>query len=145
MVCCFFGHRDTPQDIRPLIKETVLKLVEENDDVVFYVGNQGGFDAMAHGVLKELSETDPRIVYSVVLAYMPGEKGEFDSDLYDDTMYPEGLETVPRKFAISARNKWMVEKADTVICYKVVDFGGAAQFVNMAARRGKRIINLAER
>lgn len=59
MVCCFFGHRDTPQDIRPLIKETVLKLVEENDDVVFYVGNQGGFDAMAHGVLKELSETDP--------------------------------------------------------------------------------------
>ena len=145
MVCCFFGHRDTPQDVRPLIKETVLKLVEENDDVVFYVGNQGGFDAMAHGVLKELSETDPRIVYSVVLAYMPGEKGEFDDDLYDDTMYPEGLETVPRKFAISARNKWMVEKADTVICYKVVDFGGAAQFVNMAARRGKRIINLAER
>ena len=145
MVCCFFGHRDTPQDIRPLIKETVLKLVEENDDVVFYVGNQGGFDAMAHGVLKELSETDPRIVYSVVLAYMPGEKGEFDGDLYNDTMYPEGLETVPRKFAISTRNKWMVEKADTVICYKVVDFGGAAQFVNMAARRGKRIINLAER
>ena len=145
MVCCFFGHRDTPQNIRPLIKETVLKLVEENEDVVFYVGNQGGFDAMAHGVLKELSETDPRIVYSVVLAYMPDEKGEFDDDLYDDTMYPEGLETVPRKFAISARNKWMVEKADTVICYKVVDFGGAAQFVNMAARRGKRIINLAER
>ena len=145
MVCCFFGHRNAPQNVRPLIKEAVLKLAEESDDVMFYVGNQGGFDAMAHGVLKELHETDPRIAYSVVLAYMPGKKGAFDGNLYDDTIYPEGLGTVPRKFAISARNKWMVEKADTVICYQVVDFGGAAQFINLAARRGKRIINLAER
>ena len=60
-------------------------------------------------------------------------------------MYPEGLESVPRRFAISWRNKWMVGESDTVICYIAHSWGGAAQFVELAERKKKTVINLAKK
>lgn len=145
MVCCFFGHSQTPYSVRSLLEREIIKLLEENDIVQFYVGNHGNFDAMVRSTLKGLRDAYPNFTYNVVLAYMPGKKDEFAiEDPYEDTIYPEGLETVPRRYAISARNKWMVEKTDMVICYKQWDGGGAAQFIRMAERKGKEIINLAD-
>ena len=58
------------------------------------------------------------------------------------SVYPEGIETVPRKFAITYRNKWMLKKADTVICYVAHPSSGAGQFVELAEKQGKRVLNL---
>jgi hypothetical protein len=55
-----------------------------------------------------------------------------------DTLLPDGIETAPRRFAISFRNKWMVNKSDFVICYITHSFGGAAQYVELAKRQGKK-------
>ena len=144
MVCCFFGHSHTPDSVRPLLKEQVEKLLSEYEDIHFYMGNHGNFDAMARRTMKELKTQYPHLSYNVVLAYLPGKKYEFEAeDAYADTLHPDGLEFVPRRFAISARNKWMVEQSDMVICYKIADGGGAAQFIRMAERKGKAIINLA--
>ena len=58
-------------------------------------------------------------------------------------LYPE-LERVPPRFAITHRNRYMVEKADLVIAYVSRARGGAYQAYRHALRKGKTVINLAE-
>lgn len=145
MICCFFGHSNCPDNIRQNLKDEIVKIMGGPENVMFYVGHQGQFDSMVRSILKELIKEGMEVNYAVVLAYMPGEKYEFDSqDEYVDTMFPEGLENVHPKYAISWRNNWMISKSDTVICYVLYHTGGAYQFVEKARRKGKEIINLAD-
>ena len=141
MVCTFFGHKDTPKNIEPTLRTTLVDLIENHGATEFYVGNNGNFDTMVRRQLEDLSHTYP-ITYNVVLAYLPTKKSEYDD--YTNTILPEGIETVPKRFAISYRNKWMVEQADIVVTYVTHGFGGAAQFKEMAERKGKIIIELSE-
>ena len=78
----------------------------------------------------------------MVLAYLPTKKSEYED--YTNTILPEGIETAPKRFAISYRNKWMVEQADIVITYVTHGFGGAAQFKALAERQGKTVIELSD-
>lgn len=145
MTCCFFGHKDTPSPVRGALETVIVDLIENHGADSFLVGHQGSFDGMVLGTLRKLKEWYPHITYNVVLAYMPGEKTERDLYAPEETMYPEGLESVPRRFAISWRNKWMVGESDTVICYIAHSWGGAAQFVELAERKKKTVINLAKK
>ena len=140
MVCTFFGHKDTPKEIEPTLRSTLIDLIENKNVNVFYVGNNGNFDTMVRHQLEDLSQTYP-ITYSVVLAYLPTEKNKYDN--LTNTIYPEGLETVPKRFAISWRNKWMIQQSDIVVTYVTHSFGGAVQFKVLAERHGKTIINLS--
>lgn len=120
-------------------------MLEESETDMFYVGHQGHFDGMVRSVMKELIKEGKTVNYAVVLAYMPVQRYEFDSpDEYADTMFPEGLESVHPKFAITWRNNWMISESDTVICYVKYRTGGAYRFVEKARRKGKTIINLAD-
>ena len=141
MVCTFFGHKDTPKEIEPTLRSTLIDLIENKNVNVFYVGNNGNFDTMVRRQLEDLSQTFP-ITYSVVLAYLPTEKSKYDN--LTNTIYPEGLEIVPKRFAISYRNKWMIQQADAVVTYVTHSFGGAWQFKAMAERQGKMVIELSE-
>lgn len=144
MTCCFFGHSNCPNNIRQKLKEEIVKMMDGSESVMFYIGHQGDFDSMVRSVMKELIKEGMEVNYAVVLAYMPGQKYEFAlPDEYADTMFPEGLENVHPKFAISWRNSWMISKSDSVICYVKYHTGGAYQFVEKARRKGKTIINLA--
>lgn len=136
-ICTFFGHRDCPESIRGKLREAVEWLIREKNVVIFYVGNQGRFDAMALGVLRELRQEYPHIRYGVVLAYPP--KGPVEPE----AMYPEGLETVPPRYAISRRNDWMLRQTDYVITYITHSWGGAAQYGEKARKQGKYIFPLA--
>ena len=141
MICAFFGHKDTPESIRPLLEAVVKQIIERYPDTTFYVGNNGNFDRMVLSVLKSLSQDFPTISYAIILAYLPtGKSAEFDSL---STIYPEGIECVPKKYAISYRNDWIVKKADIVVCYITRSFGGAAKFVEKAKRTGKTVYNIA--
>lgn len=144
MTCCFFGHSNCPNNIRQKLKEEIVKMMDGPESVMFYIGHQGDFDSMVRSVMKELIKEGMEVNYAVVLAYMPGQKYDFAlPDEYADTMFPEGLENVHPKFAISWRNSWMISKSDLVICYVKYRTGGAYQFVEKARRKGKTIINLA--
>ena len=70
MTATFFGHKDTPKEIEPTLRTTLVELIENHNASVFYVGNNGNFDTMVRRLLKELSQVYP-ITYSVVLAYLP--------------------------------------------------------------------------
>ena len=141
MVCTFFGHKDTPKNIEPTLRTTLVDLIENHDATEFYVGNNGNFDTMVRRQLENLSQTYP-ITYNIVLAYIPTKKSEYDS--FTNTLLPEGIETMPKRFAISYRNKWMIQQADAVVTYVTHSFGGAAQFKAMAERQGKTVIELSE-
>lgn len=119
----------------------IERLITEDQVDIFYVGNNGNFDRMVNVTLQQLKKKYPQISHFIVLAYINGKKRyEFEEET--KTIYPDGLETVPQRFAISHRNKWMVNHSDYVIGYIRRSWGGAAQFFRMAERKGKTAINL---
>ena len=50
--CTFFGHRDCPETIKPKLRSTIIDLIENHNVDMFYVGNQGRFDAIVRGVVR---------------------------------------------------------------------------------------------
>lgn len=137
--CTFFGHRECPDSIKIKLRELLIDLITNNNVDMFYVGNQGQFDAIVHSVLRELKKKYPQINYAVVLAYMPGKQTEYDD--YSNTMLPEGIESVHPRYAISWRNNWMLRQSDCVVTYITHSWGGAAQYTEKARNEGKTIFN----
>ena len=144
MTCCFFGHKDTPLSVYDKLKEVVEKLIVEDGVASFLVGNQGHFDSLVLNALRHLKEKYPHINYNVVLAYMPAEKEAWNPYEFGETMLPEGIESVHPRYAISWRNKWMVNESDVVVAYITHSWGGAAKYVETASKRNKEIINIAK-
>ena len=138
--CCFFGHREVTHNIRPKLTAVIEKLITEDGVTEFYVGHQGQFDSMVFSVLKELKSRYPQIRYTVVLAYMPD---KHIKELYgEDTLFPDGLETVPKRFAISRRNDWMIQQSGFAVCYVHKITGGAVKFREKAEKKGLQVINI---
>lgn len=140
--CTFFGHRDSPEIIKPKIRTAVIDLIENHGVTMFYVGNQGNFDRMVRSVLKEVTTAYPEVGYAVVLAYMPSTKTANNYEDFSDTMLPEGIEKVPKRYAIPWRNKWMIAQADFVVTYVTHPCGGAAQFSVLAKSKGKIVYDI---
>lgn len=136
MTCTFFGHRDCPKDIEQSLRCAIIDLIEKKEVNKFYVGNQGNFDSMVYRTLKNLSKKYT-LEYDVVLAYLPHRHNH-----YDKTIFPEGIENVPPRFAINHRNKWMIDHSDFVITYVRYSLGGAAKFKELAIKQNKIVINL---
>ena len=85
MVCCFFGHSNTPDTVRQNLRAEIIKMLDGPESVEFLVGHQGSFDSMVRSVMKELIREGRKVNYSVVLAYMPGQRREFeDPKEYED-------------------------------------------------------------
>lgn len=142
--CTFFGHRIINKDIKDLLTRQIDILIAEHGVNVFYVGNNGQFDHLVAAVLREVKLHNPQISYSIVLAYLPEREKEYNQLSYTETIYPEGLEYTPPRFAISKRNQWMVQQSDYVIAYVEHSIGGAAQFTEYARKKHKTVINLAD-
>ena len=139
MTCTFFGHRNTPATVRPILRQVIIDLIEQRGVTHFYVGNQGNFDAMARSLLAELAQIYP-IRYDVVLAYLPKEN---DPSLDESHMLlPDGFEAVPPRFAIDHRNRWMIDQSDYVVTYVRNSIGGAAKFKSLAERKGKTVVEV---
>ena len=122
LACTFFGHRDLNCDIKSEISKQIEILIKQYDVKLFYVGNNGKFDFAVTDVLKELRAHNLSLKYNIVLAYPPQKSEYYDCS---DTIYPEGIECVPKRFSILYRNKWMISHSDFVICHITHEFGGA--------------------
>lgn len=137
MTVTFCGHSEVinQDDVRVWLHETVEKLIELGVDM-FLLGGYGAFDRMASSVVWKLKQEYPHIQSVLVKPYPDREMDESECDW---TVYP-GLENVPRKFAISHRNRYMVGKADYVVAYITHGWGGAAQTLEYAKQKKKSII-----
>lgn len=138
--CTFFGHRQCPEAVKPMLRAVIEDLIVCHGVTTFYVGNQGQFDFFVRGTLRQLEQEYPHIHYGVVLAYMPKK----DED-HSDTMLPEGIESVHPRYAITWRNRWMLDRADFVVTYITHSWGGAAKFAQAAEKKEKTVINLGEK
>lgn len=137
--CTFFGHSDCPDSIKSKLRKVLVELITKHSVDMFYVGNQGKFDALVRSTLQELIKEYPWINYAVVLAYVPQKRTEYED--YSDTMIPEGIEYVHPHYAISWRNRWMIKQSEYVVAYVVHSWGGAAQYTKKARKEGKTVFN----
>ena len=143
MVCTFFGHRDALGLDERVLENALREQIEGGADQ-FYVGHQGEFDRMVFVCLQKLRERYPHISVTVVLAYLTGKKS--GAAVYGGcSIYPEGLESVPPRFAIDKRNEWMIRQADICLCYVTSPGGGAHKFMKRAERAGLTVINLGSK
>lgn len=139
-VVTFCGHGDFygDEDVKRWLRDTVEALILRGADD-FLLGGYGGFDACAASVVWALKKKYPTIRSTLILPYLDR---TVDASKYDGTLYPP-LENVPRRYAISRRNEYMVNEADIVVAYVTHGWGGAATTLAYAKRKKKEIINYA--
>ena len=130
-VCFFIGHRDTPEHVYPTLEQAVEQLITQGV-TEFYVGNHGSFDRMAARAVIAAKQHHPQVRLTMLLAYHPGERPVTLPPAFDGSLYPPGMENVPRRFAIPRANRWMVEHCTHLVAYvnhpaskagKVVEWG----------------------
>lgn len=137
MIVTFCGHREVQktETVWKWLYETVEELIMEGADC-FFLGGYGQFDSMAADVVRELQGKYPHIRSVLVLPYLDR---EYDASGYDESVYPP-LEKVPRRYAISRRNEYMIDNADVIVAYVVYGFGGASKTLKYAESKQKRIL-----
>lgn len=72
--CFFIGHRETGEEVLPLLRQEVERHVIEYGVEAFVVENYGGFDRMAAKAVAEAKECYPHITLSLLLPYHPAER-----------------------------------------------------------------------
>ena len=149
MIITFCGHASYVQ--KQGDEEAMLALLEEvigDDPAELYLGGYGAFDAFAHRCGSKYRDTHPNVKLIFVTPYITEsyQKSHLEpvKPLYDAIVYPP-IENVPFRFAISHRNKWMVEQADILIAYITHEFGGAYTTCKYAKSKKKRILDFAAR
>lgn len=55
-VCTFFGHADSPTNIKKEIQKVIEDLILQKGVNTFYVGTNGNFDRMVQSVLIDLKK-----------------------------------------------------------------------------------------
>ena len=145
--CYFIGHREADERLLPVLKETIQQLISRENVRHFYAGGYGGFDRIAGLAVKEVKKQNADITLHLVLPYHPAERAIEAPDGYDGTYYPEGLENVPRQFAIVRVNKIMVDTSDWLIAYVRHGASNSRKVLEYAQRREKKglihVVNLA--
>ena len=145
MIIAFCGHSTytgSLEDEKRLLK--LLQKVACNNQIDFYLGGYGNFDAFALKCAKRYKEYNRNAKLVFITPYL----GKWLSDRkdilkvnYDEIVYPE-IERVPRKFAIIKRNEWIIDRADYVFAYVKTHYGGAYRTLLYADKNKKPYTNL---
>ena len=97
--------------------EAVEKHITEYGVTEFIVGNYGGFDRISARAVIEAKKRHPGIVLSMLIPYHPAERPIELPPGFDNSFYPPGMESVPRRLAIVRANRYMVTHVDYLIAY----------------------------
>ena len=149
MIITFCGHSQFTRTAE--YEQKILAFLEEkvgNKPADFYLGGYGSFDAFAYDCCKKYKATHPDASLIFITPYMTVEYQknhlDYQKKRYDDIIYPE-IEDKPPRFAITYRNRWMVEQSDYVICGITHDWGGAYKTYQYAKRKKKHIYNVTDK
>ena len=133
--CFFIGHREASDDLLPILKQAVEKHIVEYGVAEFIVGGYGGFDRLAAHTVMYWKQQYPHITLSRLLPYHPAERPIAVPPGFDNTYYPPGMESVPRKFAIVQANRYMVNHVDYLIAYAWHPASNARNLVDYARKK----------
>lgn len=138
-ICTFCGHRDSGEYLSSYIKNAVNNLIENHGITTFYSGGMGNFDKMCETAVRQAKHRYKYIKLYLVVPYMMKKlntEREYYDMMYDGIIIPD-LGNVHYMQAISARNKWLVEHSDTMLCRVVRRSGGAFKMYDYARQPGK--------
>lgn len=137
MIVSFCGHGNVTNksDVQEWLYTTIENLILGGAKI-FYLGGYGEFDSLAKSVLREHKKCHSHIDIVLILPYL---NSSIDEAGYCYTLYPP-IETVPKRFAISKRNEWIVKQSEIVVAYVTHGWGGAAKTLEFAQRKKKQII-----
>lgn len=136
--CFFIGHRDISHTLFPQLCEEVERHIIEFGVTEFVVGNYGGFDHMAARAVIAAKECHPEIILSMLIPYHPAERPIEVPPGFDNTFYPPGMETVPRKLAIVRANRYMIDHVDYLIAYVWHPASNARNLLEYAQKRQRQ-------
>ena len=105
MVCVFFGHRNTTDEVVPVLENTLRDLIENRGVDTFYVGDKGNFDRIVLRALRKMKGEYAHINYALVPAYQPTVKNEYDTTDYSEAIFPDEVLASPKRYAISNRSQ----------------------------------------
>ena len=147
MICFFIGHRNAPETIKSLLAKVVEQHIAEYGVTEFVVGHYGAFDRLAASAVRDAKMRHPDVALTLLMPYYPYKYWEEVADEYDGSIYPEGMEKVPKPYAIVQANQYMVRHSNFLICYNKDNIGNTRKIVDMALRREAngliRVTNLA--
>ena len=109
------------------------------------IGRNGGFDEYVASVIKFVQRevgkdnNDMTLVLPYTVANL-----EYYEKYYDSIVIPDNVDGVHPKFAITIKNRWVVEQSDLVIVNVERNKGGAMA-MKYAEKLNKKIINLANK
>ena len=146
MTISFFGNSKLrgAEGIRARLEAEIKNLLRENEHITFYCGGYGDFDLLCGRVLHDLKREGFLFDHFYITPYLCDDRRLKDEDFlkrYDAVIYPP-LESTPPRFAILARNQWMIEQSDLIFCCVLYSDGGAGKARAYAEKVGKRIIDL---
>ncbi len=143
MIITFCGHSKAFINFKKEKLINIFKKLSSNSPLEFLLGGYGEFDKFALSCAVEYKTIYSNSKLIFVTPYINQSYGKLQNAkyIYDEIIYPP-LESVPKKFAIIERNKWMVEKSDFIISYISHDYGGAFNTYKHAKKLNKKIINL---
>lgn len=114
-MCFFIGHRDTPQDVFSALEQAVERQIAQYGVTEFVVGHYGNFDAMAAQAVQRAKQRHPMVTLTLLLPYHPAERQISLPQGFDNSFYPPGMETTPRRVAIVRANRYMADHCDCLI------------------------------
>lgn len=144
--CFLIGHRSVPDSIRLLLRDAIEHHISAYGVEEFYVGHYGQFDRMAAQSLTDAKIHFPHIRLYLLTPYHPSERPIFLPAVFDGSHYPFER-GVPRRVAIVAANRAMVDYCDFLITYARHP-GNAREILHYAQNRARKnslhILNLAD-
>ena len=140
--CFFIGHREADERLLPTLTAAIDRMIAEELVSLFYIGGYGGFDRIAATAVKRMKLQHPEITLMLVLPYHPAERPTETPYGFDGTYYPEGLEKVPRRYAIVRANEIMVKQSDWLISYVRHGASNSRRILEYARTQGTACINI---
>ena len=135
MIVSFCGHRhifDNKNELKTKVMD-ILDKYSDIKDLVFLCGAYGDFDKIGYACACKIKEKNPDAKIVLVTPYYDSLYIANKKELYplvDEVYYPN-LESVPKKYCILERNKYIIDESDLVICYVRRRIGsGAYQMID---------------
>ncbi len=162
--CCFTGYRPhrfafSPDGLRPEMVQmalgTQVRRLYEEGHTHFISGMSTGVDLWGAAEVLNLQREHPEVTLTAAVPFEGQEshwpqsqRREYRRILNAATnvkiLYDEGAATANATACYQGRNRWMVDRADTVLAVCVLDVGerrgGTAATVRYARRKQRRIL-----
>ncbi len=137
----FIGHSECWDVDRDTVENAIIDLIEKGVET-FISGGMGNFDKLGARTVCKLKNRFPKIKNIIVIPYLTF--NVWDRDIFDEVIYPMGLEKYHFKSAIKKRNQFLVENSNYAICYVKHSWGGAAKTYEYAKKKEINIVDIGD-